>query len=53
VESKKLKKKGKTNKQVGKNKTRNQTKMFQRYKQAALVYQLTEAEQALERQRED
>jgi hypothetical protein len=32
-----VKEKGKTNRQVGKNKTRNQTK-FQRYKQGVLVY---------------
>jgi hypothetical protein len=36
--AKKLKKKGKTNRQVGKNKTKNQTKKFQRYKQGTLVY---------------
>jgi hypothetical protein len=33
-----VKEKGKTNRQVGKNKTRNQTRKFQRYKQGALVY---------------
>jgi hypothetical protein len=33
-----VKEMGKTNRQVGKNKTRNQTRMFQRYKQGALVY---------------
>jgi hypothetical protein len=39
MESKKLKKKGKINKQRSrKNKTRNQTKKFQRYKQGALVF---------------
>jgi hypothetical protein len=39
--AKKLKKKGKTNKLVGKNKTKNQIKDFQRYKQGALVYYST------------
>jgi hypothetical protein len=38
MESKKVKEKGKTNRQVGKNKTKNQTKKFQRYKQGVLVY---------------
>jgi hypothetical protein len=33
-----VKEKGKTNIQVGKNKTRNQTRKFQRYKQGVLVY---------------
>jgi hypothetical protein len=33
-----VKEKGKTNRQVGENKTRNQTKKVQRYKQGALVY---------------
>jgi hypothetical protein len=32
-----VKEKGKTNRQVGKNKTRNQTRKFLRYKQGALV----------------
>jgi hypothetical protein len=33
-----VKEKGKTNRQVGKIKTRNQTRKLQRYKQGALVY---------------
>jgi hypothetical protein len=37
MESKEVKEKGK-NKQVGKNKTKNQTKNFERYKMGALVY---------------
>jgi hypothetical protein len=39
-ESKEVKEKGKKqiNRQVGKNKTKNQTKKFQRYKQVLLVY---------------
>jgi hypothetical protein len=35
---KQVKEKGKTNRQVGENKTRNQTRKFERYKQGALVY---------------
>jgi hypothetical protein len=38
MESKKLKKREKTNRQVGENKTRSQRREFQRYKQGALVY---------------
>jgi hypothetical protein len=39
MESKEVKEKGKKiNRQVGKNKTKNETKKFQRYKQGALVY---------------
>jgi hypothetical protein len=33
-----VKEKGKTNRQVGKNKTRNQIRKFQKYKQGVLVY---------------
>jgi hypothetical protein len=33
-----VKEKGKTNRQVGKNKRRNQTRTFQKYKQGAVVY---------------
>jgi hypothetical protein len=33
-----VKEKGKTNRQVGENETRNQTRKFQRYKQGVLVY---------------
>jgi hypothetical protein len=38
MESKEVKEKGEKNKQVGKNKRKNQTKKFQRYKQGMLVY---------------
>jgi hypothetical protein len=38
MESKEVKGKGKTNKQVEKNKTKKQTKKFQRYKQGETVY---------------
>jgi hypothetical protein len=39
MESKKLKKREKQiNREVGENKTKNQTKKFQKYKQGALVY---------------
>jgi hypothetical protein len=34
----KVKEKGETNRQVGENKIRNQTRKFQRYKQGTLVY---------------
>jgi hypothetical protein len=33
-----VKEKGKANRQVGKNNTRNQTRKFQRYEQGMLVY---------------
>jgi hypothetical protein len=36
-----VKEKGKTKRQVGKNKARNQTRKFQRYKQCALLYYST------------
>jgi hypothetical protein len=35
---KEVKEKGKTNRQVGENETRNQSRKLQRYKQGALVY---------------